>query len=109
MVARKLDLAGRTVEIRFTDSGSVGYRRFQDGAAMALPFEVWLSPTDTPDDPSDDVKLIPGILDYDPARRAEIGGGGPDGIFNLSTLDSPVSSAENDPFTDWLYVYTPRT
>ena len=88
-------------------AGSVGYRRFQDGAAMTLPFEVWRSPTDTPDDPSDDVKLIPGILDYDPAANDGAGGGGSDGIFNLSTLDSPVSSAENDPFTDWIYVYTP--
>ncbi len=101
------DLAGRTFEIRFTSAGSVGYRRFQDQAAIAVPFEIWSTPTDTPGDPSDDVKLIPVILDYDPAANAGSGGGGMDGVYNLSTLDSPVSSSDNDPFTDWLYFFDP--
>ncbi len=90
------DLAGRTFEIRFTADGSTAYRRFQDNAAVQVPFEIWSTPTETPDDPSDDVKLIPVLNDVDN-----------NGTFNLSTRDSPVSSAENDPFTDWIYFFDP--
>ncbi|MDE2731497.1 MAG: T9SS type A sorting domain-containing protein [Bacteroidota bacterium] len=74
-----------------------GYRRFQDGAIMELPFELWRTGVATPDDPSDDVRLIPGICD-----TALCGAGLVDGIYDIGG-DHPASSADNDPFTDWVY------
>jgi hypothetical protein len=88
-------------EMRFNSTGSIAHRRFQDNAPVPVPFELWYTGVATPDDPSDDVKLIPGILDYSNNTTTA------DGVYNLSTYDSPVSSLDNDPFTDWIYWYTP--
>ena len=95
---------GSDYEVRFTGS-SQSYRRFQDQALMEVPFEIWNIGRGTPDDPSDDYRMVPAVLD-DPAE-AENGGVG-NGVFDLSTLDSPVSGAENDPETDWLFWYEPN-
>ena len=88
-------LGGEDLEMRFTGE-SVALRRFQDGAAVPVPFELWATGLDSPDDPSDDVRLIPVLNDRDL-----------DGTFNLSTPDSPLSSSTDDPETDWVYWYLP--
>ncbi len=52
-------------EIRFTERGSLAYHAFTDGTVIRVPFEVWdIGRTYTgtninPNDPSDDVRLIP--------------------------------------------------
>ncbi len=89
-------LDGYDFEVRFTGS-SQAYQRFADGSLMEIPFEIWNIGRSTPDDPSDDYRMIPAILDVDD-----------DGTYNLSTLDSPVSGAQNDPETDWMYWYEPN-
>ncbi|MGB3542313.1 T9SS type A sorting domain-containing protein, partial [Rubrivirga sp.] len=88
-------LDGSDYEIRFT-SPSTAYRRLQDGGLMEIPFEIWNIGSGTPDDVADDYQMIPAVLDVDD-----------DGTYNLSTLDSPVSSADNDPETDWVYWHDP--
>ncbi|WP_412060216.1 hypothetical protein [Rubrivirga sp. IMCC45206] len=82
-------------EARFTGP-STAYQRFGDGSLVEIPFEIWNVGIGTPDDPSDDVRMIPAIVDIDG-----------DGTYNLSTADSPVSSSDDDPVTDWVYWYEP--
>jgi hypothetical protein len=91
-------------EFRFTGAGNYGIREADFGYAqdslIPVPFEVWDIGKDTPDDPSDDVRVIPVLLENDD-----------DGTFNLSAYgagnEHSVSGADNDPFTDWVYLYRP--
>ena len=82
-------------EARFTGT-STAYRGLQDNALVTIPFEIWNIGSGTPDDASDDYRMVPMIGDVDN-----------DGTYNLSALDSPVSSANNDPETDWIFWYDP--
>lgn len=86
-------------EMRFTSRGSIAAKDGifgQAGENPQVPFELWNTGAGTPDDPSDDFRMIPILLDIDD-----------DNTYNLSSLDSPVSSLENDPYTDWIYFYNP--
>jgi hypothetical protein len=88
-------------EIRFTAAGSVGiYPLDFSGAAshvlLNLPFELWRIGVNTPDDPSDDVRMIPYILDANE-----------NGVFDLSGVDHAISGGDNDPETDWIYWLLP--
>ncbi|WP_412069687.1 T9SS type A sorting domain-containing protein [Rubrivirga sp. IMCC43871] len=83
-------------EARFTGT-STAYQRFGDGSLVTIPFEIWNTGIGTPDDTSDDFRMIPAILDIDG-----------DGTYNLSAADSPVSSGADDPITDWIYWYEPN-
>ena len=94
-------LDGNDYEVRFTGESIAakdGLFR-QTGGAIEVPFEIWNVGPGTPDDPSDDYRMIPLVLDIDD-----------DGTYNLSSFgdnDSPVSSQDNDPETDWIYWYDP--
>ncbi len=61
-----------------------------------VPFELWNTGIGTPDDPSDDWRLFPYLID-----SAE------DGVFNLAAIDHVVSGGDNDPETDWFYWVIP--
>ncbi len=88
-------------EMRFTAAGGQGYRRFDDGAVFNVPFELWRTGISTPDDTSDDVRMIPAVCE-------EACGGGTDSLtYDLGTADHGVSGGTNDPFTDWVYWFTP--
>ncbi len=101
-------------EMRFTErcasgingaveaSDCLGVRAFRDGSRIELPFELWRTGIDTPDDAADDVRLIPVICDTDLC-----GGGRVDGVFDIGG-DHAVSRAANDPYTDWVYWYLPE-
>jgi hypothetical protein len=85
-------------ELRFTARGGLNYDRFFSGSIIVgqdVPFEIWNTGIATPDDPSDDYRLIPAIIDWD------------DDGFNLQNFDSSISSASNDPESDWIYWYKP--
>lgn len=79
-------------EIRFTATGGYGWCAFSTGKIVPVPFELWRIGINTPDDASDDLRMIPWIFDED----------GND-AFNLQAMDSPVSGGSNDPYTDWIY------
>ncbi len=89
-------------EIRFTDALNYGIVEADFGYAadylLEVPFEIWDIGINTPDDPSDDVRMTPFMLENDD-----------DGTFNLSAYgpgaEHSVSGADNDPFTDWIYIY----
>lgn len=66
-----------------------------DQPAIIVPFELWNIGIGTPDDPSDDVRLIPGVIDFDQNG------------FGLQPVDHQVSSRSDDPETDWTYWLQP--
>lgn len=83
-------------ELRFTAAGGKAYLAFTSGAVIDVPFELWNIGMNTPNDPSDDFRMIPMINDADG-----------DGAFNLTAIDHGVSGGDNDPYTDWIYWYEP--
>lgn len=88
-------------EMRFTARGSWAVKAFNTGEVVKVPFELWNIGSNTPDDPSDDVRLIPWFLD-----NAEVGGlqTDPNGLtFQLDPNDHPTSGGTNDPYTPWIY------
>ncbi|MCB0291580.1 MAG: T9SS type A sorting domain-containing protein [Calditrichaeota bacterium] len=66
------------------------------GTAIEMPLELWNIGDDTPDDPSDDYRLFPYLIDSEA-----------DGLFNLAPIDHVVSTSDNDPETDWFYWVLP--
>lgn len=90
-------------ELRFTGQ-SLGVLAFQDGGTIPLPFELWNIGEGTPDDPSDDYRMVPLINDN------QAPGAPGYGVFNIAGdhLISPGNiGAFADPYTDWIYWYNP--
>jgi hypothetical protein len=76
-----------------------GYDRFSiiDGHSLqTIPFSVWRTGISSPDDASDDVRMIVAVIDW----SADGWGIDPD--------DHPVSGGSDDPQTDWSYWYLPN-
>jgi len=91
-------------EVRFAGTTSLHYDRFTVNTGVnaggiiddgGVPFEIWNIGIATPDDPSDDFRMIPATIDWDS-----------DG-FNLTPEDHTSSGGDNDPNTDWFYWYNP--
>lgn len=83
-------------EIRFTSGGSVAgvrngypYEETVGVGPGTVPFELWDTGVGTPNDPSDDVRLIPYFRDYN-ANKA----------FDLRAVDHAASGGTDDPFTE---------
>ncbi|MEX0746837.1 MAG: T9SS type A sorting domain-containing protein, partial [Rhodothermales bacterium] len=87
-------------EWRFTGS-SLALRWFEDEAVVEVPFELWRTGIKTPDDFSDDVRLIPLICEV------ACGGGSEPMVFDFGG-DHGVSGGANDPLSDWIYWYAPK-
>jgi hypothetical protein len=89
-------------EIRFTEAGGYAYDRFVTGRVFKVPFELWRIGINTPDDPSDDVRFVPYVLDDDQS-----------GTFNLPNVhenglnEHTISGGTDDPYSDWIYWATP--
>ncbi len=90
-------------EIRFTAAGGYGFEPnafvtgdYFGGTAIKVPFEIWRVGDVRVNDTSDDVRCIPYIIDNQG-----------DGIFNYAGDDHSISGADNDPFTDWIYIEVP--
>ncbi len=81
-------------EIRFTATGSKANMGFTTYNTVQVPFEIWNTGIGTPNDPSDDYKLCALINDVN----------GND-IFDLDKVDHSLSGGDNDPETDWIYIY----
>jgi len=91
-------------EIRFTAAGGLGYMRLSTGHVVPVPFELWNIGFNTPNDPSDDYRMIPGIFDQEAFDSTSPGYN----VFNLANSDHPISGGDNDPETDWIYWYRPE-
>ena len=80
---------------------SIAHAGFSDPAYdVTVPFEIWNIGVGTPDDPSDDFRMIPYICESD------CGAGGTDGVFDIGG-DSPLSGGADDPISDAIYWYNP--
>jgi hypothetical protein len=89
-------------EWRFTADGGLAYDNWNGNGNVQVPFQIWNIGIGTPDDPSDDYRCIPWILDHE----ADAGG-----TFNGWALiegeDHGTSGGTNDPYTDRIYVMAP--
>ncbi|MEZ4700677.1 MAG: T9SS type A sorting domain-containing protein [Rhodothermales bacterium] len=83
------------------ETDCLAWRAFDDGAIVEVPFQLWRVGVGTLTDPSDDVRLIPGICE-------EACGAGTDSLVYDLGGDHPISGGDNDPFTDWIYWYLPE-
>jgi hypothetical protein len=89
-------------EIRFTEQGGYAYDAFQAGRVIKVPFELWRTGISTPNDASDDLRMVPYLLDDDES-----------GTFNLpathanGAAEHGISGGTDDPYTDWIYWATP--
>lgn len=82
-------------EIRFTGSSLARFINAY-GETANVPFELWNIGRATPDDVSDDVRMIPYIFDSDSNQQ-----------FNLTRIDHPISDGDNDPQTDEIFWRNP--
>jgi hypothetical protein len=89
-------------EMRFTAAGGMANWYYTTENMAPVPFELWNIGINTPDDPSDDFRMTPLVLDevdendvYDYGTENGVG------------LDSPVSGGSDDPYLDWVYWYNP--
>ena len=82
-------------EMRFTAEGGYAWNAFTDGSVIKVPFELWRVGISTPDDPSDDVRLIPWTIDWD--------GDG----YGITCEDHSTSGGDNDPEMDAVYWHLP--
>lgn len=85
-------------EMRFTERGSYSFKGYEADEIVHVPFELWCIGMNTPDDTSDDYRLIPLLLE-------DIGG-----VINneydcalYGPNEHSASGGDNDPFTDWVY------
>jgi hypothetical protein len=94
-------------EIRFTAAGGWAYDAFNTGTnSFQVPFELWNIGIGTPNDPSDDYRMIPWLLDDDSSLTFNMGG--PD-AKSSGTYDHTISGGSNDPYTDWIYWARPAS
>ena len=87
-------------EIRFTDAENKGIMAFSTEDLVDIPFELWFMGPSTLDDDSDDVRMIPWVLDVFDALGDDTHGG--QNVFNFG-LDHQASGGNNDPYSDWIY------
>jgi len=59
-------------EIRFTDS-SYAWDAFTTGNFIQVPFELWNIGIDTPNDPGDDYRMVPWVIDDDSSGTFNMG------------------------------------
>jgi hypothetical protein len=91
-------------EMRFTAAGGWGNWAFTSGNSAPVPFELWNIGINTPDDASDDYRMIPWVLDEVAENDVYDYGTNADG----SGLDHGVSGGANDPYLDWVYWLRPN-
>ena len=108
-------------EMRFTGSndnpgveGGYAVELYLDYNVIWVPFELWATGNNTPDDPSDDVRLFPVIVDAAGPHDTWEG----DDMYALESwgleptgggeLEHSVSEGDDDPYTDWVYWRMPN-
>jgi hypothetical protein len=91
-------------EMRFTGQGGIGLEPAafttgddNGGTVIPVPFELWMVGDSRVNDPSDDIRMIPYLIDNNA-----------NGKFDYSGLDHSVSGGDNDPETDWVYWQMPN-
>ncbi|MBU2493871.1 MAG: T9SS type A sorting domain-containing protein [Bacteroidetes bacterium] len=94
-------------EMRFTSEGSWAVRAFQDGLLVKVPFELWCIGINSPDDPRDDYRMVPWILDNGEDFTYNLESWGQASTNPDNNYEHSVSGGDDDPFTDWIYWINP--
>jgi len=93
-------------EMRFTQNSGWAFDAYNSGTrSFQVPFELWNIGINTPDDPSDDYRLIPWLYDDDSSGTFNMG---IPGNKKSGTYDHSVSGGDDDPYTDWIYWMRPE-
>jgi hypothetical protein len=93
-------------ELRFTQTGGWAYDAFNTGTlSFPVPFELWNIGIKTPNNPSDDYRMVPWLLDDDGSGTFNMGA---PGAKTTGTYDHTVSDGEDDPYSDWIYWAKPE-
>ena len=99
-------------EMRFTGSpgnpgvgGSWAWEWATDGRSYWVPFELWRIGSGTPDDPSDDVRLLPYIFGEYGDSEYNMGSYGSDLLGNCGPdgCEHSVDGGDDDPYMNWIY------
>ncbi|KAA3635404.1 MAG: hypothetical protein DWP97_04830, partial [Calditrichaeota bacterium] len=95
-------------EMRFTEEGSYAVGAFEPypEPIYHVPFELWRTGIGTPDDPSDDVRLLPWMIDTDGDGTYNLNNWG-DSNFGNGGYEHSISGSNDDPYTDWIYWLLP--
>ncbi|MCH7947255.1 MAG: hypothetical protein IIC66_05590 [candidate division Zixibacteria bacterium] len=114
------NLGAYDLEWRFTGSnsspgvdGGYAWDPFDQGVAIWVPFELWRIGIGTPNDPSDDVRMMPWMIDNTRSGAFELESWGdastaPQGfVVGDPSTEHSGSGGSNDPFTDWVYWFLP--
>ncbi|GBD91299.1 hypothetical protein BMS3Abin04_02025 [bacterium BMS3Abin04] len=106
-ILRYIDFAQpRDFELRFTENGGLGIYAFEDNKITHVPFELWDIGINTPNDTSDDVRMIPFLHSQDDGTKAEWGwANGTDNYWGFPASDiiywmDPEGSNGFDNFTN---------
>ena len=95
-------------EMRFTAAGSYAIGAFEAAPepVYTVPFELWRIGVGTPDDPSDDVRMLPWMIDADASNTYNLASWG-DSDNGGGDYEHSISGGNNDPQTDWIYWIMP--
>ena len=102
------DIGKNDYEMRFSSEGSYAVGAFESSPEPIyhVPFELWQIGVGTPNDPSDDVRLTPWMIDADGNGEYNLQGWG-DSNNGAGDLEHSVSGSNDDPQTDWIYWILP--
>ena len=89
-----LRIGGNSYEIRFTESGGKALMAYSTESLVDVPFELWFL-SSTPNDITDDVRMIPFIWDTDGNDQ-----------FSF-VLDHWADTGNDDPYSDFIYFRMP--
>ena len=114
------NLGAFDLEWRFTGSnsnpgvdGGYAWDPFDQSVAIWVPFELWRIGIGTPNDPSDDVRMAPWMIDNTRSGAFELESWGdsasapPGFVVGDPSTEHSGSGGSNDPFTDWVYWFLP--
>jgi len=86
--------------------GSVACRAYGDNSEMWVPFELWRIGRCTPDDPSDDIRMTPLILDWDDMGDYTLENWGTSSSGG-GAWEHSGSPGDNDPYCQPIYWMMP--
>ncbi|MGB5895662.1 MAG: T9SS type A sorting domain-containing protein, partial [Ignavibacteriaceae bacterium] len=100
-------------EMRFTgtapgEGGGYAARVFDDGGTTWVPFELWNIGSNTPDDPSDDFRMVPWHFDTDYNNVYDMSNWGDSNTPGNGEFEHSASGGNNDPYTDPIYWAQPE-
>jgi len=95
-------------EMRFTAAGGYASGAVFGDITVQVPFEIWNIGSNTPDDPSDDFRMVPWFIDLDENGAWDMGSWGDSNTPGSGAFEHSASGGNNDPYTDAIYWAQPE-